>query len=186
MARRLPSVTAREQPGGTRLHRRFHKTEFAMNGDQEAPTISWMPSMNISRPDELQRTSLDGYRPGHGLPSTRIATSSSQRTPSNPPGRLRTSMDRHHGSPTSTSGHRPKVNPSERVSRNENIFALQALTLDAAVAPSIRKPTAPFAKSERKRAYTSATYYSECFVRGISPVDADTAALDAQDQYEKW
>lgn len=65
-------------------------------------------------------------------------------------------------------------------------FPLQRLTLESAVAPLIPRPTAPFAKSERKRALTSAAYYSECCMNGISPVEADKAALAVQSQYNKW
>jgi hypothetical protein len=64
---------------------------------------------------------------------------------------------------------------------------MQPLSLDrGAIAPGLARPTAPFAKSERKRAYVSAIYYSECFLRGIKPVDADMAAVDIQNQYSKW
>ena len=65
-------------------------------------------------------------------------------------------------------------------------FALRPLTLDSAVSPLLRKPTAPFDKTERKKAHTSALYYSECFLRGIEPVVADTAAEEAQGKYDKW
>mmetsp|Transcript_56690 Transcript_56690/g.164420 ORF Transcript_56690/g.164420 Transcript_56690/m.164420 type:complete len:494 (-) Transcript_56690:598-2079(-) len=63
---------------------------------------------------------------------------------------------------------------------------MQRLSLDHAVAPLLSKVAAPFDKTERKKAHTSALYYSECFLRGIQPVDADTAAKDAQEQYDKW
>jgi hypothetical protein len=69
---------------------------------------------------------------------------------------------------------------------NYRRFDLQRLSLDAAVAPCISRPVAPFDKTERKRAHTAALYYSECFHRGIQPLDADTAAQDAQKQYDKW
>jgi hypothetical protein len=65
-------------------------------------------------------------------------------------------------------------------------FSMQKLSLDTAVAPLLRKPRAPFARSERKRAFACASYYSECFLNGIPPLDADTAALDAQTRYNKW
>jgi hypothetical protein len=65
-------------------------------------------------------------------------------------------------------------------------FVLQRLTLESAVAPLIPRPTAPFAKSERKRALTTAAYYSECCMNGISPAEADKAALAVQSQYNKW
>ena len=63
---------------------------------------------------------------------------------------------------------------------------MQQLTLDSAVSPLLPRATAPFDKTERKRAHTSAVYYSECFLRGIKPLDADSAAKDAQEQYDKW
>ena len=44
----------------------------------------------------------------------------------------------------------------------------------------------PFDKSDRKRAYSSAIYYSECFLRGVTPKDADHAAVDVQQQYKRW
>jgi hypothetical protein len=72
---------------------------------------------------------------------------------------------------------------SERAERGMN---MQRLSLDAAVSPLLPTVTAPFDKTERKRAHTSAVYYSECFLRGIEPLDADCAAKDAQDQYDKW
>ncbi len=65
-------------------------------------------------------------------------------------------------------------------------FKIQRLSLDAAVAPFLARATAPFDRTERKRAHTSAVYYSECFLRGIKPLDADSAAKEAQDQYDKW
>jgi hypothetical protein len=67
------------------------------------------------------------------------------------------------------------------------VLQMRPLSLErGAIAPGLARPTAPFAKSERKRAYVSAIYYSECFLRGIRPLDADTAAFDAQNQYNKW
>ena len=72
--------------------------------------------------------------------------------------------------------------PSHSPSR----FSLQRLSLDHAVSPLLPRPTAPFDKTERKKAHTSAVYYSECFLRGIGPVEADTAAKEAQGQYDKW
>lgn len=72
------------------------------------------------------------------------------------------------------------------VSNSGGRMSLQRLTFDSAVAPLLKKPTAPFDKTERKRAHTSALYYSECFLRGIQPVDADTAAMEAQGKYERW
>ncbi|KAG7353823.1 hypothetical protein IV203_003178 [Nitzschia inconspicua] len=65
-------------------------------------------------------------------------------------------------------------------------MSLQQVTLDKAVAPLLPRPTAPFDRTERKRAHTSAVYYSECFLRGIEPLDADTAAVEVQGQYDKW
>jgi hypothetical protein len=65
-------------------------------------------------------------------------------------------------------------------------MALQQVTLDKAVAPLLPRPTAPFDRTERKRAHTSAVYYSECFLRGIEPIVADTAAVEVQGQYDKW
>jgi hypothetical protein len=55
-----------------------------------------------------------------------------------------------------------------------------------ATAPVLSRPTAPFDKTERKRAHTSAIYYSECSLRGIKPVLADAAASHAQGTYDKW
>lgn len=76
-----------------------------------------------------------------------------------------------------------KMSSSEQVDKQ---FKMQHLSLDSAVAPLLPRVTAPFDRSERKRAHTSALYYSECFLRGIQPLDADSAAKDAQDQYDKW
>jgi hypothetical protein len=67
------------------------------------------------------------------------------------------------------------------------IFTVQFLSLDrGAIAPALTRPTAPFATSERKKAYVSALYYSECFLRKIKPQEADAAAFDIQNQYNKW
>lgn len=69
----------------------------------------------------------------------------------------------------------------------QSIFQCRPLSLDrGAIAPGLARPTAPFAKSERKRAFVSAIYYSECFLRSIRPKDADSAAFDIQNQYTKW
>jgi hypothetical protein len=45
---------------------------------------------------------------------------------------------------------------------------------------------APFSKSAKKRAATSAKYLSECYLHAVPPVEAESAALDAQSRYEKW
>lgn len=63
----------------------------------------------------------------------------------------------------------------------------QPLSMERANAPILQTATAPFAgKSTRKRAYVNASFYSECFLHGVKPLDADTGALDAQNRYEKW
>jgi hypothetical protein len=54
------------------------------------------------------------------------------------------------------------------------------------VASLLPQPLEPFDKSDRKRAYTSAIYYSECFLRGVTPNDADYAAVNVQQQYKRW
>jgi hypothetical protein len=59
-------------------------------------------------------------------------------------------------------------------------------SLTSAVAPLLKKPLAPFQKSEKARAFKSAVYYSECFLKGVTPNDADKAALDVNNQYNKW
>jgi hypothetical protein len=92
-------------------------------------------------------------------------------------------------SSVSTSSHRPSNRSTATLRPTTNStdgFTLQRLTLDSAVAPLLTRPTAPFCKSERKRAHTSAVYYSECFLQGIAPIVADTAAKDAQGKYDKW
>ena len=65
-------------------------------------------------------------------------------------------------------------------------FSLRLLSLDKAVAPLLRRAVAPFDRTERKRAHTSALFYSECFLHGIEPKVADTAAVHAQGAYDKW
>jgi len=65
-------------------------------------------------------------------------------------------------------------------------FSLRLLSYDKAVAPLLRQPVAPFDRTERKRAHTSALFYSECFLHGIETRVADTAALQAQGAYDKW
>jgi hypothetical protein len=69
---------------------------------------------------------------------------------------------------------------------DHNRFTLQQVVLDTAIAPLMSRPTAPFDRTERKKAYTSAVYYSECFLHGIEPIMADTAAEEAQGKYDKW
>lgn len=65
-------------------------------------------------------------------------------------------------------------------------FSLRRLSLDKAVAPLLSRPIAPFDRTEQRRAYTSALFYSECFLHGIEPKVADTAAAHAQGAYDKW
>jgi hypothetical protein len=86
----------------------------------------------------------------------------------------------------STSSDHPSNTSSTSTSTSTSKFSLQRMNLDCAVSPLLSRPTAPFDKTERKRAHTSAIYYSECFLRGIGPVEADTAAKEAQGQYDKW
>ena len=123
--------------------------------------------------------------------------------------RSRVSNHEGHEESRSTSSNRSKLTPSKPSAgsvggafenngnsetqhvENEMPFKptlkMQPLSLDrGAIAPGLVRATAPFAKSERKRAYVSAIYYSECFLRGIKPVDADMAAVDIQNQYSKW
>jgi hypothetical protein len=57
---------------------------------------------------------------------------------------------------------------------------LDGSTQSASMASSI--PT----KSRTKRAYTAATFYTECLLSGVTPADADTAAREAQRLYDKW
>lgn len=91
-------------------------------------------------------------------------------------------QDDHHNSSSSSTFTRA---PSPIHLNNPN-FSMQQLTLNSAVSPLLSRVAAPFDKSERKRAHTSALYYSECFHRGIQPLDADHAAKGAQEQYDKW
>eukprot|EP00533_Pseudo-nitzschia_delicatissima_P004118 CAMPEP_0116079226 /NCGR_PEP_ID=MMETSP0327-20121206/1031_1 /TAXON_ID=44447 /ORGANISM="Pseudo-nitzschia delicatissima, Strain B596" /LENGTH=474 /DNA_ID=CAMNT_0003569841 /DNA_START=102 /DNA_END=1526 /DNA_ORIENTATION=+ len=65
-------------------------------------------------------------------------------------------------------------------------FSFRRLSIDRAVAPLLSRPVAPFDRTERKKAYTSALFYSECFLHGIEPKVADTAAAHAQGAYDKW
>lgn len=46
--------------------------------------------------------------------------------------------------------------------------------------------TAPFAESEHKKACTVARYYAECQLNGIDALQADSAADDAQRNFENW
>lgn len=59
-------------------------------------------------------------------------------------------------------------------------------TLNTAVAPLLKKPLVPFQKTEKAKAHKAAVYYSECFLRGITPNDADNAAVHVDSQYQKW
>jgi hypothetical protein len=67
-------------------------------------------------------------------------------------------------------------------------FSFRKVSLDRPVAPLLAQPMAPFVKksNRKKAAFMSASFYSECFLNGIGPVDADTAAMDAQSRYDKW
>jgi hypothetical protein len=103
------------------------------------------------------------------------------------------SLHHHHRvlrQSSSSQGHHPISSPQQQVLLAQDIrcrgMTLQPVTLDKAVAPLLPRPTAPFDRTERKRAHTSAVYYSECFLRGIEPVVADTAAVEVQGQYDKW
>jgi hypothetical protein len=71
-------------------------------------------------------------------------------------------------------------------SRGELKWRRMDPTLDAAVAPLLQKPIVPFHKTEKGKAHKSAIYYSECFLKGITPNDADRAALDIDSHYKKW
>mmetsp|Transcript_16678 Transcript_16678/g.25885 ORF Transcript_16678/g.25885 Transcript_16678/m.25885 type:complete len:662 (-) Transcript_16678:98-2083(-) len=62
----------------------------------------------------------------------------------------------------------------------------QAVIAEKPVAPVLDRPVAPFDKSDRKKAYTNACYYAECFLKGISPRHADDAASTIQGRYTKW
>jgi hypothetical protein len=117
-------------------------------------------SMNIPRREERRAIPGRRHRPGDPFP----IPATWRMLPAGPSGQ---------GSTQSI----PMINPK---------FVLQRLTLESAVAPLIPIPTAPFAKSERKRALTTAAYYSECCMNGIPPVEADKAALAMQSQYNKW
>jgi hypothetical protein len=60
------------------------------------------------------------------------------------------------------------------------------LPFNVAVAPLLTKPTAPFEKTEQKKAMTSAKYYSECYLSGVPPKEADQAASEIQGRFNKW
>ena len=68
----------------------------------------------------------------------------------------------------------------------ENSMSLRKVDLGDTVVPLLRNPRVRFTNSEQKRAQVSAIFYSECSIRGISAIDADAAALDAEKKYEKW
>jgi hypothetical protein len=65
-------------------------------------------------------------------------------------------------------------------------FTWKEMPVDTAVAPFLSTPITPFQTTKRKKAHTSAVYYSECFLKGVTPNDADTAALDIEERYNKW
>ena len=58
--------------------------------------------------------------------------------------------------------------------------------MDVPVSPLLQHSHVPFQKSEKGKAHKSAVFYSECFLRGIAPGDADKAAGDVDSQYKKW
>lgn len=78
------------------------------------------------------------------------------------------------------------VEPSVDGSGKQTPPCLQKVTLDHAVAPLLPRPTAPFERTERKRAHTAAVYYSECVLQGITPKIADKAAEAADALHTKW
>jgi hypothetical protein len=90
----------------------------------------------------------------------------------------------------SSQGRHPSLSQSRQALLVQDMpspgMTLQRVTLEKAVAPLLPRPTAPFDRTERKRAHTSAVYYSECFLRGIAPLIADSAAAEVQGQYDKW
>jgi len=105
--------------------------------------------------------------------ATAFLSPSSSITPSPPPS---SAVPREEEAPAPEAEAPPKPN-----------LHIQSLSLDrGAIAPLLARPTAPFARSERKKACVSALYYSECFLHQIKPVDADSAAFDIQNQYTKW
>jgi hypothetical protein len=65
-------------------------------------------------------------------------------------------------------------------------FVQKKLSLDNANTPLLSDAVAPFARNERKRGFTAAIYYSECYLHGVAPVEADLAAKQAMNLYEKW
>jgi hypothetical protein len=65
-------------------------------------------------------------------------------------------------------------------------YEARRMALESAVAPMLPSPITPFQRSDRKKAQTSAMYYSECFLKGVTPTDADNAASDIQGRYNKW
>jgi hypothetical protein len=77
-------------------------------------------------------------------------------------------------------------NANAQVEAGNHRLTFQTLILDTPIAPLMARSTAPFDRTERKKAHMSAVYYSECCLRGIAPVMADTAAVEAQGKYDKW
>eukprot|EP00522_Entomoneis_paludosa_P008944 CAMPEP_0172451832 /NCGR_PEP_ID=MMETSP1065-20121228/9696_1 /TAXON_ID=265537 /ORGANISM="Amphiprora paludosa, Strain CCMP125" /LENGTH=520 /DNA_ID=CAMNT_0013203803 /DNA_START=76 /DNA_END=1638 /DNA_ORIENTATION=+ len=73
--------------------------------------------------------------------------------------------------------------PSERVN-TDFLLHRPVLPLHASIAP-IKTLSMPSAR-ERKKAFLSAKYYSECAFRGIGPLDADQAATTVKNEYGKW
>ena len=65
-------------------------------------------------------------------------------------------------------------------------FVWKPMPFDSAVAPLLTAPITPFESTDRKKAHTSALFYSECFLKGVTPTDADSAATDIQGRYKKW
>lgn len=60
------------------------------------------------------------------------------------------------------------------------------IAADRIVAPLLSVPLEPLNILDRKRAYNAAIYYSECFLKGVTPNDADNAAVGVQQMYRKW
>ena len=79
----------------------------------------------------------------------------------------------------SNSNHHPREG---YINSNSNSSSLML----ASAVGNVPRPPVPMVKNERKRAFESARFYSECFMNGVRPNEAELAAKAVNDRYQKW
>ena len=80
-----------------------------------------------------------------------------------------------------------KDNSQSNHHNQSNNTTPQKLTLKRANAPTLSIPITPFQSSGSKSAArTSAIFYTQCHINGVSSKEADDAALDSKKAYKDW